>query len=459
MTNYTVAAFDGTPGTNATTVDSYTIGNTSFTLQFLIRRPVAPASDVPWKFLTTLGYMWLQEIGSGFANIKEIRWDTHDSSFGNLAASNDHWIFYSYAYDMVAHTVTLLMSDVTDVGNSNNIDVTAYSVLNSVPAAPFGPFSSGTNPFNLGDNGFNFAGRIFGGAAYNTTHAIDDTTAKTDIMKIVNSTVSADSIYLFNGEGGQIEEYKTGHNLSPVGGITFPIITLTPPPTLVTITDSATATDSVSTLISGISITDFALATDSVISYKPTIITDFAYAEDNISINRGTTVICGTPSGAIPLTPMEKDYINLSYQQIIDMSGLPITYRIATIVGEDAYEHPIITYTDKTIVAFVTILRNDEYEYVEPGFLPNHYASMWVYCVTPQVGDHVVWQGIEWEVRNSIPKVIGGDTVYYQTILRRVLARLPLTGEPGDGTNLGDTTGTGGTLISGGVQYPPEGDP
>jgi hypothetical protein len=189
------------------------------------------------------------------------------------------------------------------------------------------------------------------------------------------------------------------------------------------------------------------------------IITDYAYAEDSISINRGTLPVCGMTSGAYPLSPMEKDYINLGYQQIIDISGLPITYKTMNIIGEDAYEHPIITYTNKTITAFITILRNDEYEYVEPGFLPNHYASMWVYCVTPQVGDHVVWQGIEWEVRNSIPKVIGNDTVYYQTVLRRVLARVPLTGEVGDGTDLGDTTGSGGTLQSGGVQYPPEGDP
>jgi len=214
------------------------------------------------------------------------------------------------------------------------------------------------------------------------------------------------------------------------------------------VSDSATAVESIG--ISGKSISviiqDYAFAIESVIGGNLVSgLIDQAYAEDKISIQRFCTF--NPLSGAIPLTPMDTDYIALTYRQMIDMTGIPITYRTQNIVGHDAYEHPIIKYTDSILTAFITIFTNVEYEYVEEGFLPNHYANMWIYCVAPQVGDHVVWQGIEWEVRNSIPKVIGNKTVYYQTVLRRVLANVP------------PATPEQNTLNSGGVASLPTGDP
>jgi hypothetical protein len=157
-------------------------------------------------------------------------------------------------------------------------------------------------------------------------------------------------------------------------------------------------------------------------------------------------------SGAYPLTPQETDYIVQSYQQIIDMAGLPVLYKIQQIVGEDEYEHPIINYIKKTIQGVVTNLYEDEYQYVEPGFLPTHYANLYVYDAVPQVGDHVVWEGIEWEVRGSYPAVIGDRTIYYQVIIRRVLGTGGTSGGAGGDTSGGSDGGnTGGTLGSGGT--------
>jgi hypothetical protein len=142
------------------------------------------------------------------------------------------------------------------------------------------------------------------------------------------------------------------------------------------------------------------------------------------------------PSGAYPLTTRDTDYIMNTYRQLIDMLGQPITYEIAQIIGEDQYEHPIITYTNKTINGFVSNITQDEYQYVETGFLPAHYANLWVYDADPQIGDHVVWMDIEWEVRGSYPMVIGTITVYYQCLIRRVLSSGTL-----------QSGGTGGSVL------------
>lgn len=216
------------------------------------------------------------------------------------------------------------------------------------------------------------------------------------------------------------------------------------------ITDTATATESVSIfkLYDILGVLDSAIGTDSIfIGGRAFSVLDRAYAEDRISIVRFNAP--SPPSGAISLTGQDTDYITLSYHQMIDTIGMPITYKIQNIVGHDTYEHPIIEYTKITMNAFITIFTNVEYEYTDPGFLPNHYASMWVYQAQPQVGDHVLWQGIEWEVRNSIPKVIGSQTVYYQVVLRRILST---------GTEFSPSLASG-TLQSGGVLEPPTGDP
>ena len=214
------------------------------------------------------------------------------------------------------------------------------------------------------------------------------------------------------------------------------------------ISDSATAVESIG--IRGRShsviIQDYALTLDSISAFHPVSgLIDQAYAEDKISVQRFCTY--NPISGAISLTPMDTDYIALTYRQMIDMTGIPITYRTQHIISHGSYDHPIIEYTNSIVNAFITIFTNVEYEYIEEGFLPNHYANMWIYCVAPQVGDHVVWQGIEWEVRNSIPKVIGNITIYYQTVLRRVLGNVPPAAPAPN------------TLNSGGVASLPTGDP
>ncbi len=214
------------------------------------------------------------------------------------------------------------------------------------------------------------------------------------------------------------------------------------------IDDSAIAIDYIGVTFAGktVIVYDVAFGYDYIKAGIPiTGLIDTAYAEDKISVQRFCTY--NPISGAISLTPMDTDYIAISYRQQIDMIGIPITYRTQHIIGHGPYDHPIIEYTDSIVNAFITIFTNVEYEYVEEGFLPNHYANMWIYCTAPQVGDHVIWQGIEWEVRNSIPKVIGNKTVYYQTVLRRVLGNMP------------PATPEQNTLNSGGVASLPTGDP
>jgi hypothetical protein len=149
------------------------------------------------------------------------------------------------------------------------------------------------------------------------------------------------------------------------------------------------------------------------------------------------------PSGAYPLTTQETDYIANTLHQMIDMAGLQVLYKIQTISSYDPYEHPVITFTEKTIQGIVANITSDQYDYTETGFLPQHYANLWVYDVVPQVGDHVIWSDIEWEVRDSYPILVGNRTVYYHVMIRRILAKT-YTGE------------TGGTLQSGGETLLPQ---
>ena len=148
-------------------------------------------------------------------------------------------------------------------------------------------------------------------------------------------------------------------------------------------------------------------------------VTDSGYIQGQVSVTR----IPDPPfNGVYPLTNQELDSFEFSYRQMIDMVGLPITFKIQKIVGGDGYGHPIIEYTPITVNAVVTDMANEPYEYTPEGFLPVHYANMWTYKAQPQIGDHVVWADIEWEVRNSFPKKIGTEVLYYRTVLRRVLS-------------------------------------
>ena len=155
------------------------------------------------------------------------------------------------------------------------------------------------------------------------------------------------------------------------------------------------------------------------------------------------------PSGASPLSTQETDYMVNTFHEMIDMAGLPVLYKIQVISGVDAYEHPIITYREKTINGVISNITSDEYQYVETGMLPTHYANLWVYNVEPQIGDRVDWNDLEWEVRGSYPVVIGNRTVYYQVIIRRVLS----TGATNKGASDGGSDGgnSAGTLQSGGT--------
>jgi hypothetical protein len=178
--------------------------------------------------------------------------------------------------------------------------------------------------------------------------------------------------------------------------------------------------------------------------------TDFGVGQEEISIQR---IYPSMPaSGAYPMTPMEADYMATTYQQMIDTIGMSITYKIAKIDSLDQYEHPVYSYTDLTINAVVANMDEKEYDYVEVGFLPAHYSKLWVYQVTPEVGDRLLWMDILWEVRAGIPRVIANTVLYYDIIIRRVLSEGSLV----SGGTL--TTGGEGTLTTGGggTSNPPD---
>lgn len=121
------------------------------------------------------------------------------------------------------------------------------------------------------------------------------------------------------------------------------------------------------------------------------------------------------------LSSAEDAYLIATFQQYVQALGTTITYMTQTTSGTSAYGQPNISYISSSITGVVTNLSKDEYQFVEPGLWPSHYAHFWVYQLIPQVGDRVLWHQIEWEIRNSFPMIIGQTTVYYKCLIRRVL--------------------------------------
>lgn len=123
------------------------------------------------------------------------------------------------------------------------------------------------------------------------------------------------------------------------------------------------------------------------------------------------------------LSEIETGYLTETIEQFIGMMETNILYNVATPGTLDEYNNPVISYIGNNITGVITDLSAKEYQYVEPGFLPAHYSVLWTKALIPQVGDQVIWHNISWEVRNSIPIVIGPNTIYYQTILRRLVTQ------------------------------------
>lgn len=255
----------------------------------------------------------------------------------------------------------------------------------------------------------------------------------TSVVPIAETPVATDEVTV--GVGIYVPETPTAtENITIARGVIVPEI--------------ATAIDSVSvTRIITIAETPHAL--DFVVPVGSHInIAEVALATEMIYVKRLPQAL--PASGAYPLNAQETDYIGLSYRQMIDMIGLQVLYKVQKIVGLDEYNHPIIEYNDHLVQAVISRLSDTEYDYVETGFLPTHYAKMWVYGIQPQIGDRVLWMGIMWEIRNSMPMVIGNVVVYYNVLLRRVLAA---------GHGQGEQPPIEGSLYSGGTLPTPTGDP
>jgi hypothetical protein len=126
-------------------------------------------------------------------------------------------------------------------------------------------------------------------------------------------------------------------------------------------------------------------------------------------------------SAATPLTTGDTYYMQQTFTQLVYTLGIPLTYSIFAPTSFDSYGNPIPAYTQTTIVGVITDLSPKEYDLIEPGFEPTHYANFYTADLTPQVGDQVLWKGFNWEVRNSMPIVLGTQTIYHYALLRRVL--------------------------------------
>jgi hypothetical protein len=120
-----------------------------------------------------------------------------------------------------------------------------------------------------------------------------------------------------------------------------------------------------------------------------------------------------------PYLETEVEHLKATFRQMIDMLGYTITYMSRSETGEDSYGHPTYTFTSQTFKSIVTNISDREYQFVEPGLLPTHYAKLFLYQVTPKIGDRVSYVNIEWEVRGIIPMTINGQVIYYETIIRR----------------------------------------
>lgn len=113
------------------------------------------------------------------------------------------------------------------------------------------------------------------------------------------------------------------------------------------------------------------------------------------------------------------EHLKATLRHMIETLGYPITYYVRQDSGEDSYGHPIYSFTPQNFKAIVTNISDREYQFVEPGLLPTHYAKLFIYQVTPHIGDRISYVGIEWEVRGVIPMTLNGKLIYYEVIIRR----------------------------------------
>jgi hypothetical protein len=127
-------------------------------------------------------------------------------------------------------------------------------------------------------------------------------------------------------------------------------------------------------------------------------------------------------------TTQDANYVVLTFQQYIQVMGIPLTYKQRVDTGTNIYGQPTYTFSSVPIQGIVASLSQEEYQYIEPGFTPQHYAKLWQYTITnPQIGDHVVYQNIEFEIRGVWPRVVSSPetnqilTVFYQLLLRRII--------------------------------------
>ena len=128
------------------------------------------------------------------------------------------------------------------------------------------------------------------------------------------------------------------------------------------------------------------------------------------------------------LSAAEINYLLLSYNHFLQTLGTTITYMQATSTTTDSYLQPVVKYNSFQILAQITDITENEYQYMEPGLAPVHYCSLWTNQVTPQVGDHFIYHRIEWEIRNVFPVYAGTNAIiYFRTIARRAIITPNLT--------------------------------
>jgi hypothetical protein len=111
-------------------------------------------------------------------------------------------------------------------------------------------------------------------------------------------------------------------------------------------------------------------------------------------------------------------------RQILDQSGVNISYRNYVQVGVDEYGQPTYNATDYSLKAVKESMGLSDVRFVEAGYLPDHYLYFYLHAddVTfsfDLAKDEVTYAGTTYIVRNVFIFKLGDVNIYYKVLARR----------------------------------------
>ena len=112
-----------------------------------------------------------------------------------------------------------------------------------------------------------------------------------------------------------------------------------------------------------------------------------------------------------------------AFAKIIDFSGdTTVSYDMRGSSGVNEYGETTTFYSSTTITAYVRPLGDKEVDFIEPGFLRQHYAKLYMTHddITPATLDRFTWSSITFEVRSAIPVKWDDSIIRWELLGRRV---------------------------------------